>query len=270
MRSISFRLVRLGLPAAGRRFQSRRALLFQRGDDPEPPEPVPVLHDLTPMMQQYHQLQARYPGMLLMFRLGDFYELFYDDALIASRELEITLTSREIGKGQLIPMIGMPLHAVEAYLARLVERGHRVALCDQLEDPRKAKGLVHRDVVRVVTPGTALEQSLLPHHANNYLVAAYPPGSVWGVAAADLSTGEFQVTGIAGEDRHSRLTEELARVAPRQNLAPEGDSARLNELANPGARLTTLPDWRFEPAAARPLPLTHLGVATLDGLGCEH
>ena len=119
------------------------------------------------MMQQYHQLKARYPGMLLLFRLGDFYELFYDDALIASRELEITLTSREIGKGQRIPMCGVPYHAVEAYLARLVERGHRVALCDQLEDPRKAKGLVHRDVVRVVTPGTALEQSLLPHNANN-------------------------------------------------------------------------------------------------------
>lgn len=229
-----------------------------------------MLHDLTPMMQQYHQLKARYPGMLLLFRLGDFYELFYDDALIASRELEITLTSREIGKGQRIPMCGVPYHAVEAYLARLVERGHRVALCDQLEDPRKAKGLVHRDVVRVVTPGTALEQSLLPHNANNYLVAAYPPGSVWGVAAADLSTGEFQVTEIAGEDRDSRLTEELARLAPREILAPEGDAARLNELANPGARLTTLPDWRFEPAAARQLLLTHLRVATLDGFGCEH
>src|SRR5256884_4962574 len=157
-----------------------------------------------------------------------------------------------------------------SYLARLVERGHRVALCDQLEDPRKAKGLVHRDVVRVVTPGTALEQSLLPHNANNYLVAAYPPGTVWGVAAADLSTGEFQVTEIAGEDRDSRLTEELARLAPREILAPEGDAARLNELANPGARLTTLPDWRFEPAAARQLLLTHLRVATLDGFGCEH
>src|SRR2546428_2704224 len=221
------------------------------------------------MMQQYHQLKSRYPGMLLMFRLGDFYELFYDDALVAARELEITLTSREIGKGKRIPMCGVPYHAVDAYLARLVERGHRVAVCEQLEDPRKAKGLVHRDVVRVVTPGTALEQSLLPHNANNYLVAACPAGSVWGVAAADLSTGEFQVTEIAGEDRDSRLTEELARLAPREILAPEGDSARLNELANPGARLTTLPDWRVEPAPGPPPLLSHLGGGPPVGFGCE-
>lgn len=222
------------------------------------------------MMRQYHQLKARYPGMLLMFRLGDFYELFYDDALVASRELEITLTSREIGKGTRIPMCGVPYHAVEAYLARLVERGHRIALCDQLEDPRKAKGLVHRDVVRVVTPGTALEQSLLPQHANNYLVAATPGDGVWGVAAADLSTGEFQVTELTGGDRDAHLGEELARLAPREILVPEREAARLNDLANSGARLTTLPDWRFEPAAARQLLLTHLGVATLDGFGCEH
>src|SRR5438132_11599266 len=108
------------------------------------------------MMQQYHQLKARYPGMLLMFRLGDFYELFYDDALVASRELEITLTSREIGKGTRIPMCGVPYHAVEAYLSRLVERGHRIALCDQLEDPGRPKGLAIPEGVRAVTPGTAL------------------------------------------------------------------------------------------------------------------
>ncbi len=174
-----------------------------------PPNPLPVLHDLTPMMVQYHQLKARYPGMLLMFRLGDFYELFYDDALVAAPELEITLTSREIGKGKRIPMCGVPYHAVEAYLTRLVERGHRVALCDQLEDPKKARGLVHRDVIRVVTPGTALGQALLPYNTNNYLVAVIPTDRVWGVAAADLSTAEFQVTELSGDDRDSRLVETL-------------------------------------------------------------
>src|SRR3989449_4808460 len=217
------------------------------------------------MMQQYHQLKSRYPGMLLMFRLGDFYELFYDDALVAARELEITLTSREIGKGKRIPMCGVPYHAADAYLARLVERGHRVAVCDQLEDPRKAVGLVHRDVVRVVTPGTALEQSLLPHNTNNYLVAAVPTGRVWGVAAADLSTGEFQVTELTGDDRDGRLVEELARLAPREILIPEGNATQLNDMTGAGVRLTTLEDWRFDAAPAPPPFLPHLGGATPGG-----
>ncbi len=221
------------------------------------------------MMRQYHQLRARYPGMLLMFRLGDFYELFYDDAILAARELEITLTSREIGKGQRIPMCGVPYHAVDTYLARLVERGHRIALCDQLEDPKKARGLVHRDVVRVVTPGTVIEQDLLPHHANNYLVAVAPSDRVWGVAAADLSTGEFQVTEIAGDDRDGRLAEELARLAPREILVPEHSAPRLAEVAAPGVRTTPLEDWRFDPHTARRALLAHFNVATLDGFGCE-
>src|SRR2546428_1624044 len=270
MCSIPFRLARLCLPAAGSRFLSRSTLLSWRGDPPRLPEPLPVLRDLTPMMQQYHQLKSRYPGMLLMFRLGDFYELFYDDALVAARELEITLTSREIGKGKRIPMCGMPYHAVATYLARLVERGHRVAVCDQLEDPRKAVGLVHRDVVRVVTPGTALEQSLLPRNANNYLVAAVPTGRVWGVAAADLSTGEFHVTELTGDDPDGRLVEELGRLAPRRIPAPQRDPGQLNDLTGAGARLTTLEDWRFDAATARQLLLTHFGVTTLDGFGCEH
>src|SRR2546428_3105744 len=196
------------------------------------------------MMQQYHQLKSRYPGMLLMFRLGDFYELFYDDALVAARELEITLTSREIGKGKRVPLCGVPYHGADAYRARLVERGHRVAVCDQLEDPRKAVGLVHRDVVRVVTPGTALEQSLLPHNANNYLVAAVPTGRVWGVAAADLSTGEFQVTELTGDDRDGRLVEEMARLAPPEILVPEGNAAQLNDPTRTRGAPTPPEEWR--------------------------
>src|SRR3989441_6186185 len=266
--SIPFRLARLCLPAAGSRFLSRSTLLSWRGDPPRLPEPLPVLRDLTPMMQQYHQLKSRYPGMLLMFRLGDFYELFYDDALVAARELEITLTSREIGKGKRIPMCGVPYHAVDTYLARLVERGHRVAVCDQLEDPRKAVGLVHRDVVRVVTPGTALEQSLLPRNANNYLVAAVPTGRVWGVAAADLSTGEFHVTELTGDDRDGRLVEELARLAPREIRAPEGNAAQWNDPTEARVRLTTLEDWRFDAAPARPPLPTHFRGTAPAGFWC--
>lgn len=226
--------------------------------------------DLTPMMRQYHQLKAQYPGTLLMFRLGDFYEFFYDDARLAARELEIVLTSREVGKGRRVPMCGVPHHALESYLARLVERGHRVAICDQLEDPRKAKGLVKRDVVRVVTPGTVIEQSLLPQYANNYLVAVNPSEQTWGLAAADLSTGEFQVTELSGDAREIRMAEELARLAPREILASERAGEQVRAVAGGDARITTLEDWRFDLVTSRRVLLNHFQVATLDGFGCEH
>jgi DNA mismatch repair protein MutS len=224
--------------------------------------------DLTPMMQQYHQLKVRFPGMLLMFRLGDFYELFYDDAQVASRELEITLTSRETGKGRRVPMCGVPYHALNTYLSRLVERGYRVAVCDQLEDPRRAKGLVKRDVVRIVTPGTVVEHAMLPADANNYLMAVAPATGAWGLAVADLSTGEFQVTELRGERRDAQLTEELARWNPAEVLVPETRTADLSTHLT-GARITTVDEWRFDPAIARDLLLEHFGVATLDGFGCE-
>src|SRR3990172_12301854 len=126
---------------------------------------------LTPMLRQYQELKGRYPDALLMFRLGDFYELFFDDALIASRELEIVLTSRELGKGRRVPMCGVPHHAISGYMARLVERGHRVAICDQVEDPRTTRGLVRREVTRVVTPGTIMDAGLLPAREHRYLAA---------------------------------------------------------------------------------------------------
>ncbi len=261
-------------------FQSRSALLFvlpglpwgrkKRAEETPNafPKPLAMSPDPTPMMDQYHRLKARYPGMLLMFRLGDFYELFHEDAVVAARELEITLTSREAGKGNRIPMCGVPYHAVEAYLTRLVERGHRIALCDQLEDPKKAKGLVRRDVIRVVTPGTILDQTVLPRDANNFLVAVALADRRWGLAAADLSTGEFRVTELTGDER---LVEELARLAPREILVPDSSAAWVRDLAEAGgrARITTLEEWRFEFRTARQLLLTHFNVATLDGFGCE-
>jgi len=226
--------------------------------------------DLTPMMRQYHQLKARYPGALLMFRLGDFYELFYEDAQVASRELDIVLTSREVGKGRRVPMCGVPHHALDVYLARLVERGHHIAICDQLEDPRTAKGLVKRDVVRVVTPGTVIEEPLLPQHANNFLLAVAAGEGRWGLAAVDLPTGEFQVTELDGEEATARLAEELGRFGPREVLAAEGDAGVVRAILGEGVHLTTLEDWKFEEGAARRRLHAHLRVISLEAFGCAH
>src|SRR5690348_11281052 len=154
----------------------------------------------TPLMRQYSSIKQQAPNALLMFRLGDFYELFYEDAVVAARELEITLTSRNKEKGAAIPMCGVPYHSAEGYIARLVQKGHRVAICDQMEDPAVAKKLVNREVTRIVTPGTATDAHLLRSHENNYLAAVGRAAGRAGVAHVDVSTGEFRVTEIdAGE-----------------------------------------------------------------------
>src|SRR5580692_9167043 len=146
----------------------------------------------TPLMRQYHAIKQQVPGALLMFRLGDFYELFLDDAVVAARELEITLTSRNKEKGMSIPMCGVPYHSAEGYIARLIQKGHRVAICDQMEDPRLAKKLVKRELTRIVTPGTATDAHLLRSHVNNYLAAVAVQGNRAGLAHVDVSTGEFR------------------------------------------------------------------------------
>ena len=216
------------------------------------------------MLRQYQELKARYPGALLMFRLGDFYELFFDDALVAARDLEIVLTSRELGKGRRVPMCGVPYHALTGYLARLVERGHRVAICDQVEDARKAKGLVRRDVTRVVTPGTVMDATL-PQREHLYIVAIASAGGMWGLAAADLSTGDLSSTQIQGADADRRLEEELARYDPREVLLPEDADAGSADRY----RLTRVEPWRFEPSVARRALIDHFRVASLEGFGAE-
>src|ERR1700735_2032020 len=148
----------------------------------------------TPLMRQYHAIKQQVPGALLMFRLGDFYELFFDDAVLAARELEITLTARNKEKGTAIPMCGVPFHSAEGYIARLIGRGYRVAICDQMEDAGPGKKLVRREVTRIVTPGTATDAHLLRSHENNYLAAASRHGGRAGLAHVDVSTGEFRVT----------------------------------------------------------------------------
>jgi DNA mismatch repair protein MutS len=219
------------------------------------------------MMRQYQDLKAREPGALLMFRLGDFYELFFDDAVTAARELEIVLTSREIGRGRRVPMCGVPHHALAGHLARLVGRGYRVAICDQVEDPRRARGLVRRDVTRVVTPGTVMDAAMLDARAHRYLAAVTGDEDGWGLAAADLSTGDFLVTEITGAEASRRLADELLRFDPREVVVPEGAGAAWP--LPPAAARTPVEPWRFEVGAARRVLLEHFRVVSLEGFGAE-
>src|SRR6266536_246334 len=175
-------------------------------------------------MRQYAAIKKDHPTALLLFRLGDFYELFFEDAVVAARELQITLTSRNKEKGVKIPMCGVPYHSAEGYIAKLIRRGFKVAICEQMEDPRLAKKLVRREVTRVVTPGTAADSSLSSEE-NNFLAAVASLEDRVGFAALDLSTGEFRATEFSGEDAARRIQEELAQLRPREVLY--GSSAPL-------------------------------------------
>ena len=172
----------------------------------------------TPLMRQYQSAKRQVPNALLLFRLGDFYELFYDDAVTAARELEITLTARNKEKGEPIPMCGVPYHAAAGYIARLVQRGFRVALCEQMEEAGPGKKLVRREVTRVVTPGTATDSALLQSHENNYVAAVASKGGRSGLAYADLSTGEFRSTELKTDE----LIPAIETLNIREVLHPEG------------------------------------------------
>ncbi len=170
----------------------------------------------TPMMEQYREIKRQHPQDLLMFRLGDFYELFFADAELASRELEITLTSREAGNANRVPMCGVPYHAVEGYIARLIAKGYRVAICEQVEDPKIAKGIVKREVVRIVTPGTILFESVLAERGSNYLALISENERDLALVAADISTGECSWTLFSGNDRYQSLLNQISRLAPTE------------------------------------------------------
>jgi len=210
----------------------------------------------TPLMRQYHAIKQQAPNTLLMFRLGDFYELFYEDAITAARELEITLTSRNKEKGQAIPMCGVPYHAAETYLSRLIQKGYRVAICDQMEEPSAAKKLVRREITRVVTPGTVTDSSLLRPHENNYLAAICWNGPRAGIAHVDVSTGEFRATEIDSNDTAAMLE----NLNAREVLVAE------NSPNLPGLR-TTLDDWIFTFDYAERNLREHFRLLTLDGCG---
>ncbi len=209
----------------------------------------------TPLMRQYAAIKKQHPNALLFFRLGDFYELFFEDAVIAAKELQITLTSRNKEKDQAIPMCGVPYHAAEGYLSKLLRKGFKVAICEQMEDPKVAKKLVRREVTRVMTPGTAIDSSVGAED-NNFLAAlarASSPGSAGaavGLAALDLSTGEFRATEFRGPDAERRILEELHQLRPREVLYPSGlplfDRAPLTETFTyfPGRKPAEFSDHR--------------------------
>jgi DNA mismatch repair protein MutS len=238
----------------------------------------------TPLMRQYAAVKKEHPTALLFFRLGDFYELFFDDAILASKELQITLTSRNKEKGIAVPMCGVPHHAAEGYIGKLIRKGFKVAICEQMEDARLAKKLVRREVTRVVTPGTAAD-SLLGSEENNFLAALAQVGEHVGLAALDLSTGEFRATEFSGESALRRVQEELEQLRPKELLygsaMPLFDARTSRALLAPRAPTpgpqprasgatcaeTPLDDWIFAPDHAIPLLENHFGVLSLEGFG---
>ncbi len=221
--------------------------------------------DVTPIRQQYLEIKRQYPNAILFFRLGDFYETFDQDAETASRELDIVLTSRNVAKGMRIPMAGIPYHAVENYLARLIDKGYHVAICEQIGD-QPSRGLFPREVVRVVTPGTIFEPSLLKGDQNNYLAAVVFQDDQAGITYADITTGEFYTTEFSSEDVQNSLRAELIRLRPAETILPDG-----LELSNnlPGT-ITTWPAWRFEPARCQEALMKQFSVSSLDGYGLRN
>ena len=256
------------------------------------------------MLRQYQELKRQHPGALLFFRLGDFYELFFEDAITGARELEITLTARHKERGQPIPMCGIPHHALANYVARLIRKGFRVAICEQTEDPSKAKKLVRREVVRVITPGTAIDPHLVEAKETVYLAAVCGAGDTYGAAFLDLSTGDFRTTEVTGTDAWARVRSDIESYAPRELLFPRSLSPLVKEAYAGGAAhttplpleldsderdedapvarimpaehaatrsgelpLTPLEDWLWEPTSCASLLLEQFGARTLEGYG---
>jgi DNA mismatch repair protein MutS len=242
-----------------------------------------MIEAATPLMRQYQSIKGRYPHALVLFRLGDFYELFYEDAIAASRELQITLTSRNRERGEPIPMCGVPFHAAEGYIARLLRAGYKIAVCDQMEAPTPGKKLVRREVVRVITPGTATSLNVLEPKENNYLAAISRAagGTPIGFAYADVTTGEFRAAAFSGEDADEKLRDELHRLKPREILIPrqaslftapgtESESAAHAPGSRPDIREgveTRIDEWVFRTDYAERVLREQFGVATLDGFG---
>jgi len=221
------------------------------------------------MMEQYFRIKEAYKDCILLYRIGDFYEMFGDDAVIGSRELEITLTSRDKGKKEKVPLAGVPWHALDSYLPKLVSRGYKVAICEQVEDPRFAKGLVDRDVVRIVTPGTILETTVLDGKTNSYLMAIVRSDEGYGLSFVDISTGEFLTTQIEGADSRNKVLAEFAQRSPKEVLHPPGfdDVALTEEFRISGAALTELDDISFLKESSESMIKTHFKVQSVEGLG---
>jgi DNA mismatch repair protein MutS len=236
--------------------------------EPEPPEQD---ERLTPVMRQYRELKQKYPDTVLLFRIGDFYETFEADAELISRELEIVLTSRSKSGDNRIPLAGVPFHSVDGYIAKLIGRGYRVAVCDQVEDPKTAKGIVKREIVRVITPGTVIDSSMVPSSAASYLMALCPDAKYgeWGIAFLDISTGEFFVTVTGYDSSFQNVISEIARYRPAECIVPAAVSSELRQrIADQGVLVTLFREEAFGNEAAFRTLTGHFRVASLGGYGC--
>jgi len=222
------------------------------------------MNDVTPIRRQYLKVKQQHPGALVLFRLGDFYETFDDDARTVARELEIVLTSREMGKGNRIPMAGIPYHALDNYLARLVSRGYKVAICEQMTQPTPGRGIVEREVTRVVTPGTIVEPALLDSHKNNYLVSLAADDTQAGIAFIDITTSEFATTQLPLNQ--ARL--EISRLAPSEIITAQNGLGGWDISGLAG--ITRLDDFVFGTENAVRTLQEHFGVTSLEGYGCAH
>ncbi|MHB8173748.1 MAG: DNA mismatch repair protein MutS [Nitrospirota bacterium] len=223
----------------------------------------------TPLMRQYREIKKKHQGEILFFRMGDFYEMFGEDAIKASKVLEIALTTRNKNSDDPIPLCGVPYHAADVYIAKLIKRGFKVAVCEQVEDPKTAKGIVKREVIRVITPGTLLEDNLLTPSENNFLLSIAPYKKKIGLAFVDISTGEFYLAEFA-ENEQEKLFGELERIAPSEILLPRGAAEKepLSEIYRRyKERVDLSEDWQFDSDTGEQKLLDHFGVSSLDGFG---
>ena len=226
--------------------------------------------ELTPMMQQYMETKSQYPDCILFYRLGDFYEMFFDDALTASKELEITLTGKNCGLEERAPMCGVPYHAVEGYLTKLVSRGYKVAICEQVEDPKLAKGIVKREVVRIVTPGTILDAAAIDESKNNYIMCIVYIADRYGLSVADVTTGDYFVTELPDGQK---LKDEIFKFMPSEIICNESfymSGMDLDDMKNRlGITIYSLESWYFDDEICKSKLMEHFKVSTLQGLGLD-
>ncbi|MDR2903313.1 MAG: DNA mismatch repair protein MutS, partial [Clostridiales bacterium] len=220
----------------------------------------------TPMMEQYFKIKNEYPGCLVFFRLGDFYEMFFDDALTASKELDIVLTGRDCGQEERAPMCGVPYHSAEGYIARLVEKGYKIAVCEQMEDPKATKTIVKRDVVRVITPGTVLDTNCLDAGKNNYILSVYEDKEGFGLAFADVSTGDFFCIPIKKADE-MKLADEITKYAPAEIITNANFSGKAALESMLKIKISLYEAWAYDKTAAENKLTSHFKVLNLNGCG---
>ena len=228
------------------------------------------MQEVTPMMQHYLQTKEEYKDCILFYRLGDFYEMFFDDAKTVSRELELTLTGKSCGLEERAPICGVPFHAADGYINRLVKKGYKVAICEQVEDPKLAKGIVKREVIRVVTPGTNIDMQSLDEAKNNYLMCIVYLADKYGIATTDVTTGDFFVTEV---DSERKLLDELNRFAPSEIICNEPfymSGIDIEDMKNRmNIAVSSLDSWYFGDETARETIRMHFHIQSLLGLGLE-